>query len=119
MQKNVTTFNKKALGILGASPEHSSLVVKGDEKTEGMQIDLLIERKDNVVNLYEMKYTGTEFEVKSDYEMKLRERLAWMMDLVFRLQSVQMTLVTTFGLKYGAHNGIFQHVITLDDLFEK
>jgi hypothetical protein len=28
-----------------------------------------------------------------------------------------MTLVTTFGLKYGYHSGIFQQVVPLDDLF--
>jgi len=109
---------KKALGIIGVSSMHSSLVVKGDEKTDGMQIDLIIERKDNVVNLCEMKFIGNEFEVKNDYEMKLRDRLAWMMDHVNQRQSVQMTLVTTFGLKYGIHSDIFQQVVTLDDLFE-
>ena len=28
-----------------------------------------------------------------------------------------MTLVTTYGLKQGIHSGVFQRVVTLDDLF--
>ena len=71
-----------------------------------------------VVNLCEMKFVNTEFEVKNDYEMKLRERLNWVMAHVSRRHNVQMTLVTTFGLKYGIHCGIFQRVVTLDSLFE-
>ena len=82
-----------------------------------MQIDLLIDRKDNVLNLCEMKFVGNEFEVDNDYEKKLRYRLQWMLDHMNRKQSLQMTLVTTFGLKYGYHSGVFQQVVTLDHLF--
>lgn len=108
---------KKALDILGVSSKQSSFVVKGDGETEGMQIDLIIDRKDNVLNLCEMKFLGDEFEVDNDYEKKLRHRLQWMLDHINRKQSLQMTLITTFGLKYGYHSGIFQQVVTLDHLF--
>ena len=108
---------KKALDILGVSSRQSAFVVKGDNETEGMQIDLLIDRKDNVLNLCEMKFVSSEFEVDNDYEKKLRHRLQWMLDHMNRKQSLQMTLVTTFGLKYGYHSGIFQQVVTLDHLF--
>jgi len=108
---------KKALDILGVSSRQSAFVVKGDGETEGMQIDLLIDRKDNVLNLCEMKFVGNEFEVDNDYEKKLRYRLQWMLDHMNRKQSLQMTLVTTFGLKYGYHSGVFQQVVTLDHLF--
>ena len=108
---------KKALDILGVSSRQSAFVVKGDSETEGMQIDLLIDRKDNVLNLCEMKFVSSEFEVDNDYEKKLRHRLQWMLDHMNRKQSLQMTLVTTFGLKYGYHSGIFQQVVTLDHLF--
>lgn len=108
---------KKALDILGVSSRQSAFVVKGDGETEGMQIDLLIDRKDNVLNLCEMKFVGGEFEVDNNYEKKLRQRLQWMLDHMNRRQSLQMTLVTTFGMKYGYHSGIFQQVVTLDHLF--
>lgn len=71
-----------------------------------------------VVNLCEVKFVNTEFEVKNDYEMTLRERLNWMVAHVSHRHNVQMTLVTTYGLKHGVHSGIFQRVITLDSLFE-
>lgn len=51
---------------------------------KGMQIDLIISRSDRVVNFCEMKFINTKYEVKSDYEMKLRECLQWMIDHVSR-----------------------------------
>lgn len=50
--------------------------------------------------------------------MVLRRRLNWMMGNIARNKNVQMTLVTTYGLKYGKHSGAFQSVVTLDDLFD-
>ena len=109
---------KKALGIYGVSSLQSSWAVRGDAEVEGTQIDLLIQRTDNVVNLCEMKFVNTEFEVKKDYEQKLRYRLNWISDHVSRRHNVQMTLVTTYGLKYGIHSGVFQRVVTMDSLFK-
>lgn len=108
---------KKSLGGLGVASIQSAMIVKGNSKTAGMQIDMVINRKDNVVNLCEMKFVETEFEVKNNYDKKLRERIQWVVDKVSRTHIVQMTLVTTFGLKYGIHSGIFQQVVTMDDLF--
>ena len=92
--------------------------MRGIDGQKGMQIDLIISRSDRVINLCEMKFVNKEFEVKADYEMHLRERLQWMIDHVSRTHNVQMTLVTTYGLKYGLHSGVFQRTVTLDSLFE-
>ena len=109
---------KGALGIKGVSSENDSWTMQGTEEQKGMQIDLIINRSDRVVNLCEMKFVNTEFEVKNDYERALRNRLNWMIGHVSRRHNVQMTLITTYGLKYGIHSGIFQRVVTLDSLFE-
>ena len=108
---------KAAMGVGGVSSDNSSWTMQGMEGQKGMQIDLVINRSDRVVNLCEMKFSNAEFEVKGDYEMQLRERLNWMLAHVSRRHNVQMTLVTTYGLKYGIHSGIFQRVVTLDSLF--
>ncbi len=109
---------KAAMGVVGVSSENSAWTLQGMQGQKGMQIDLIINRSDRVVNLCEMKFVNTEFEVRNDYEMTLRERLNWMMAHVSRRHNIQMTLVTTYGLKYGLHSGIFQRVVTLDSLFE-
>ena len=109
---------KAALDIAGVASENAPWTLRGMEGEKGMQIDLIIDRSDRVVSLCEMKFVSTEFEVKQDYAMKLRERLNWMAEHVGRRYNVQMTLVTTYGLKYGLHSGVFQRVVTLDRLFE-
>lgn len=45
---------------------HSAWSKRSDD-TEGAQIDLLISRNDNVVNMCEIKYYGDEFAVNKEY----------------------------------------------------
>ena len=106
------------MGVGGVSSNNSSWTMQGMDDQKGMQIDLVIERSDRVVNLCEMKFVNTEFEVTSDYDRTLRNRLYWMTGHISPRLNVQMTLVTTYGLKYGIHSGVFQRVVTLDSLFE-
>ena len=109
---------KSALGISGVGVDASPRTLRGVEEQEGMQIDLIFERQDRVVNLCEMKFSVGEYDVDKAYEMKLRGRLQTIQQMINRRQNVQMTLVTTFGLKHGIHSGIFQQTVCIDDLFQ-
>lgn len=108
---------KSALSVGGVASDNAPWTLRGMDGEKGMQLDLVINRSDRVINLCEMKFVTGEFEVKNDYEMKLRERIQWMVEHVSRRHNVQMTLVTTYGLKFGMHSGIFQRVVTMDSLF--
>ena len=108
---------KAAMGVAGVASDNAPWTLRGIGDEKGMQLDLVISRSDRVINLCEMKFVAGEFEVKNDYEMKLRERIQWMVEHVSRRHNVQMTLVTTYGLKFGIHSGIFQRVVTLESLF--
>ena len=109
---------KKALEIGGVSTNESSLSVKGDDTREGSQIDLIIERADNVVNLCEMKFYNDEFKVTKEYNRKLNQRLNLVSELIPKRKVVHMTLITTEGLAKNEYSGIFQKTITLDALFQ-
>lgn len=109
---------KQAMGVNGVSSDNSAWTLQGVQDQKGMQIDLIIERSDRVINLCEMKFVNTYFEVKKEYKATLSERLNWVTSHVKKNQNVQMTLVTTYGLKHGIHSGIFQRTITLDNLFD-
>ena len=141
---NHITNIKKALGVEGVSSTESSWIVKGDEdkaaiereqsdacitsaereqarqkvKT-GAQIDMLIIRDDRVVNLCEMKFLSTEFEPKNEDELALRGRIATLQEKLSFKQTIHLTLVTTLGLKQNAHSGIFQKIVTMDELFDE
>jgi len=109
---------KKALNILGVSSTQSSWTVKGDDETEGTQIDLLIKRKDNIVNLCEMKFYNENFTVNKAYYMKLVHRQNTLAKQLPKKSVIHNVLVTTEGLNYNEYSNAFQNVVVLDDLFE-
>ena len=107
----------QALGISGIDSEEYTWR-KDSNETEGAQIDLLIDRKDNTINLCEMKFCESVYELKADEEMKLRNRIsALRSSLKKKTKSIQLTMITSFGVAKGKHSGIVQSQVTLDDLF--
>lgn len=108
---------KRALGVEGVATEQSAWAMRGTEEQSSTQIDLVLVRQDRVVNVCEMKCVSDEFAVSQAYEATIRKRRNVIMQMLSKKQSVQMTLVTTFGLKYGTYSGVFQRVILLNDLF--
>ena len=109
---------KKALGISGVISSSSAWSKRDDDK-QGTQIDLLIQRNDNVINMCEIKYYGGDFTVTKDYYKTLLRRQEILAAEVSPRISVHSTLITTFGLTFNEYSGAFTNVITLDDLFEE
>ncbi|MBO5819903.1 MAG: ATP-binding protein [Bacteroidales bacterium] len=108
---------KAALGIAGVLSNVYSWRKEADETSDGAQIDLLIDRKDQVINLCEMKYSLSEYVIDAEYEQKLRNKKSIFIDTTNTRKAVHLTMVTTFGIKANAHSGIVQNEITLEDLF--
>ncbi|HAZ91139.1 MAG TPA: ATPase [Eubacterium sp.] len=107
---------KKALGISGVITSASAWSKREDDE-EGAQIDLLLSRNDNVLNMCEIKFYGDDFAVNGDYYRKLLRRQEMLMKDVNKKTVVRSTLITTFGLKRNEYSGIFTNIITLEDLF--
>lgn len=108
---------KKALGISGVITTHSAWTKHSDEQ-RGTQIDLLIMRNDNVLNMCELKFYSGEFDVDRDYYLILLNRENLLKKEVSPKVVIRNTLVTTFGLKRNEYSSVFSNVILLDDLFE-
>ena len=107
---------KHALGISGVYTRQSAWSKRGDD-AEGTQIDLLIERNDNILNSCEIKFMGKEFKVDKDYYMVLIRRKNLLSEMISPKVSVHNTLITTFGLVRNEYSGVFTNIITLNDLF--
>lgn len=107
---------KSGLQIAGVSSRESALIVPGEGRNEGMQIDLLIDRADDVVNVCEMKFYRSGFSVSKAYAEKVARRVS-------RLESdapsktFHPTLITCEPLQSGMHSDIFTSSLTIDDLF--
>ena len=98
---------KKLLGISGVVTTHSAWSKRSDD-VEGTQIDLLIARNDNVINMCEIKYYGDKFVVSKEYYHILLHRLEILSREISPKISIHNTLITTFGLSYNEYSGIFQ-----------
>ena len=109
---------KRSLGISGVITETSAWSKKEDD-TDGTQIDLLILRNDNVINMCEIKYYSGEFKVTKDYYVKILKRQAILAENVSPKIAIHSTLITTFGLTQNEHSAAFSNVIVLDDLFKE
>ena len=111
---------KKKLGISGVLTEESIWYTKGDENlgTPGAQIDLLIERRDNVINICEMKFSINEFVIDKKYDMTLRDKVESFIRTTGCKKTIQTTMITTYGVKEGKYSGTIRSQVTLDDLFD-
>lgn len=91
---------------------------KDGNQWSGAQIDLLIDRSDNVINFCEMKFSNTEYGISADYEEKLRNRVAVFKAITKTRKAIQHTFVTTYGVRHNLHCAIVQSEVTMDDLFK-
>ena len=107
---------KKSLGISGVVTSTSAWSKKKDDE-EGTQIDLLIIRNDNVINMCECKFYSDEFTVDEAYFRKVSRRAEMLLEKSSPKTAIYSTLITTFGLKQNEYRDAFISVVTLDDLF--
>ena len=108
---------KRKLSIGGISSEESSWIVQADDEHDGAQIDMLIDRKDRIIDLCEMKFSEKEFTISKDYDAELRNKIGVFKEVTGTKKAVQLIMVTTFGVKQNAYSSIVQDEVTLDDLF--
>ncbi len=102
---------KQKLGITGVQSDVCAW------KGEGGQIDLLIDRRDQTINLCEMKFAQGEFEITKQYDSHLRERAESFRSATKTRKALHQTFVTTYGVKKNMYSVNIQSEIRLDDLF--
>ncbi len=107
---------KKALEIAGVTSNESAYI--NSDENEKTQIDMLIIRNDNIINMCEIKFYSSEFLVDKNLDKKIRYRTSILENKVAKKYAVHSTLITTYGLKNNEYSSIFSNVITLDDLFK-
>ena len=116
---------KRKLGIAGVLSETSSwfCMAEDDEsgkeqkRKRGAQIDLLIDRRDRVVNLCEMKFSLNDYTIDADYDESLRNKIDAFKRETATRKSLQLTMITTYGVKKNKYSNRVQSEVVLDDLF--
>ena len=107
---------RKKLGISGVLTSIFSWM--GNYEDKNVQIDLIIDRNDNVINLCEMKFSSTEYSISKDYSAELRRKRSAFLSSTKTRKALVTTMVTTFGLVRNAYGMEISSQVNLDDLFE-
>ena len=110
---------KSALGISGVYTEVNSWYCAPDEDKGvfGSQIDLLIVRRDQIINLCEMKYSDTEYTITKAVNEDMNKKVSDLIKVTKTKYAIHPTLVTCYGLVNNRYSDPVQAVITMDDLF--
>ena len=108
---------KAKLGITGVETAEYSW--RSKESENGAQIDLLLDRKDDMINICEIKHTESEYEITSDYEKNLANKVRAFREETGTKKAVHVTMISASGLKKNEYSNCVQSVVTGDDLFMK
>ena len=111
---------KKALGISGVHTEVNAWRCSSDSERGiyGSQIDLLINRKDQVINLCEIKYSAAEYIVDAEFVRSMNRKISDFRLYTGTRYAIHPTLITVYGIFNNAYAAEIQAVITASDLFE-
>jgi uncharacterized protein len=109
---------KKALGIRGIISNEYSYVFKGDDMSPGVQIDLVLDRADNCINLLEVKFQDQEFVVTSEYAKQLRLKASVFKEKTRTKKSIFITMVSAEGVQINEHYlSVVTNQFLIEDLF--
>lgn len=112
-----TAAIEKKLGITQIYTESSSWRSPGNH-AGGVQIDLLIDRRDQCINLCEMKFYNSSFAIDQKYAEELRRKENAFREQTKTRKQIFHTMVTTFGLLPNEHSiGLIDSAVTMEDLF--
>lgn len=108
---------KKELGISGIHTSESSFMKRKDATTPGCQIDMLIDRADNCINICEMKFYEGQYVLTANDVKVLQQKRNIFQESTKTKKQLFITLITTQGLYNNAHAYIVDKQVKMDALF--
>ena len=109
---------KEAIGIGGVDAEVGCWRHVADEQCpHGAQIDLVIDRADNVVDLCEMKCTDSPYRILEGDMSEMKRRCEIYRMVTRTRKSIHMLLVSANGTEPGMYRNEINCEVTLNELF--
>lgn len=120
--ENVCFYHKasilKSLKIDGILNTIHSWVHRGNDEMQGAQIDLLIDRADNIINICEIKYNHTPYIITADYTQNIKTKLASFSHFTKTKKTLFVTFITASGIQSNKYaQELVQNEVDLNDLF--
>lgn len=110
---------KKALGITGMATSVASYVARPKDGLPGTQIDLLIDRSDQSINVCEIKHSIRDYTVTKKDVDNIESKKRVFGHHTKTKKHLFTTLITTMGAIDNEHKiGAVDQVVVLDDLYE-
>ena len=110
---------KASLGIAGVGVNACSWTYKPKEPEEkGAQIDMLIDRDDQVIDICEMKFSHDRYTIHKELDETMRRRRNLFIEKTNTRKAVRIVLVSTYGLVDNPYAGNVHNVVTMEDLFK-
>jgi uncharacterized protein len=108
----------QALGIAGVFADTSYLHIKNEDKKISAQIDMLITRADNAVNLCEIKFSSDVYKITHQEAEKIQRKISYLQTKLNKKQYIFPTIITTYGCAKNQHYlSIIYNQVLLEDLF--
>jgi len=108
---------KAALGIANVYAEISSLRIMATAETDGFQIDLIIDRKDDSINLCEIKFHAAPFIITKSYYQNLLKKRQQFIEHTGTKKQIFLTFITNHGIAQNEYSReIMDAEVRLEDL---
>jgi predicted AAA+ superfamily ATPase len=110
---------KTALGPIAYAEESVwRFVPPNGVKETGAQIDLLLDRRDDTINLCEIKFSKDPFIITKAYARDLEQKRTVFKEKTKTRKNVHLTLITTYGVVKNEYSkSLLQSDITMEALF--
>jgi len=110
---------KRALGIGNVHTTSSVWRYHPKAGEQGAQIDMLIDRRDNCINLCEMKFSIDPYAITKAYSKELQSKVMVFRTATHTRKTLFVTLITTYGVTKADNDaGLVQSEVTMDALFK-
>ncbi len=117
--KHVTQI-KNALQISGLFTKISTYVIKGSDTKNGAQIDMIIDRNDNTINVFEIKYYNEPYFISKKDADQMRTRVALFRAETGTKKQIFISYITNHGIIKGKYSiGFVDKELTSEVLFNK
>ncbi|MDR0830130.1 MAG: AAA family ATPase [Prevotellaceae bacterium] len=106
---------KQAMSIAGI--QSGVAAWRSENSSPAAQIDLVINRKDGITNIVEIKFSTEKYAITKSYEENLRNKISVFKEETQTNNAIHLVMLTTYGIAQNKHSEIAQKSLTLDTLF--
>lgn len=108
---------KKSLGISGIQTHVFSW--RSYKEQDNAQIDLIIDRRDHVINVCEIKFSTQPYVITKSYAANLQNKIAVFKTETGTRKAIYLTMITTYGIKDNVYwRSLVQQDLTMEVFFE-